>query len=110
MDKLEHFLSRHTQIFFSVARIIIGVLFLCHGAQKLFGAFGGHRTYGNTKFLIAGVIEFFGGILFGFAHCQFKTAVKWLSYIFASFYFPLQMEEEIGALMPYSKRRTKALA
>ncbi len=91
MDKLEHFLSRHTQIFFSTARIIIGVLFLCHGAQKLFGAFGGHRTYGNTKFLIAGVIEFFGGILFGFGlttrYVAFIAAVEML-YAYLSVHQP----------------------
>jgi putative oxidoreductase len=70
MNKLEHFLSRHIQIFFSIARIIIGFLFLSHGAQKLFSAFGGHGTYGNTKLFIAGIIEFLCGILFGFG---FKT-------------------------------------
>jgi putative oxidoreductase len=64
MDILASLVGRHTQKFFSVARIIIGFLFLSHGAQKLFSAFGGQGTYGSTEMLIAGIIEFFGGILF----------------------------------------------
>ncbi len=47
-----------------ICRILAGTMFACHGAQKLFGAFGGMPpgvppwiTYG------AGSIEFFGGLL-----------------------------------------------
>jgi putative oxidoreductase len=47
-----------------VMRILTGIMFACHGAQKLFGAFGGMPAgvpawirYG------AGGIEFFGGAL-----------------------------------------------
>jgi putative oxidoreductase len=43
-------------------RIVVGLLFSCHGAQKLFGAFGGHRElHGIT--LAGGIIEFGAGIL-----------------------------------------------
>jgi putative oxidoreductase len=50
----------------SIFRFLAGTMFACHGAQKLFGAFGGmppgivvpaYITYG------AGSLEFFGGIL-----------------------------------------------
>ena len=43
---------------------LAGVMFACHGAQKLFGVFGGMPP-GVPKALIwtAGPIEFFGGIL-----------------------------------------------
>jgi putative oxidoreductase len=64
MDILERLLGKHTQKFFAVARIIIGFLFLSHGAQKLFFAFGGQGTYGKPLILLAGIIEYFGGILF----------------------------------------------
>ena len=45
-------------------RILVGIMFACHGAQKLFGAFGGMPP-GVPKALIwtAGPLEFFGGIL-----------------------------------------------
>lgn len=50
----------------SVLRIITAFLFMQHGAQKLFGAFGG--IPGGTPPLLsligfAGVLEFFGGLL-----------------------------------------------
>ena len=56
-----------------VARAIVGVIFMAHGAQKLFGAFGGPglsavvQMMGPLGYLVA-VGEFFGGLglVFGF--------------------------------------------
>ncbi|MDN3015913.1 DoxX family protein [Paenibacillus sp. BSR1-1] len=60
-----------------IIRLVIGLLFVGHGAQKLFGWFGGHGLKGTggwfesigmkpgvTMALIAGLAEFVGGILF----------------------------------------------
>lgn len=52
----------------AVARILIGLLFMQHGAQKLFGMFGGMGGSGGAADLfslmgLAGVLEFFGGLL-----------------------------------------------
>jgi putative oxidoreductase len=44
-------------------RFVFGSLFACHGAQKLFGAFGGAVMTHNSTMLAAGVIEFLGGLL-----------------------------------------------
>ena len=46
-------------------RIVVGVIFVGHGAQKLFGAFGGIPPGMAPPFIIygAGSLEFFGGIL-----------------------------------------------
>ena len=61
-------------------RIPVGIIFVAHGAQKLFGAFGGYGLDGTGQFmaslgltpgylmaLLAGSAEFFGGLalLFG---------------------------------------------
>lgn len=61
----------------SLLRAVIGLLFTCHGAQKLFGVFGGVGGHGAKAAMlsliwVAGVLEFFGGllILFGlFTRC-----------------------------------------
>ena len=45
----------------NLLRMVTGLLFLCHGAQKLFGAFGGHQMALASQMGLAGVLEFFGG-------------------------------------------------
>jgi putative oxidoreductase len=56
-------LGRLSDIAYGLMRFVFGVLFACHGAQKLFGAFGGGVMTHSALLLTAGVIEFFGGIL-----------------------------------------------
>lgn len=48
---------------FTLVRIVIGFLFSCHGAQKIFGVLGGTSQLGHTRMMIAGIIEFGGGLL-----------------------------------------------
>jgi putative oxidoreductase len=43
--------------------MVVGVLFACHGAQKLFGVLGGRIAIHTALGLTAGLIEFVGGIL-----------------------------------------------
>jgi putative oxidoreductase len=57
---------------YALMRIIVGLLFACHGAQKLFGVLGGFGGQpGMTVPLfslmgLAGLIEFVGGLLIAF--------------------------------------------
>ena len=45
-------------------RIVAGFLFLQHGAQKLFGALDGNQVESlMSRMGVAGVLEFFGGLL-----------------------------------------------
>ncbi|HUR83472.1 MAG TPA: DoxX family protein [Thermoanaerobaculia bacterium] len=49
-----------------ITRILVGILFAAHGAQKIFGAFGGMPPGIEVPFwiqYIGGSIEFFGGAL-----------------------------------------------
>lgn len=57
------FLSSLEPYAFAALRIVAGFMFACHGAQKLFGAFGGHSMLHVPLMLAAGIIEFGGGIL-----------------------------------------------
>jgi len=60
---MERWLGRYTDVTYALMRLIVGALFACHGAQKLFGAFGGQVMTGVPKMLAAGIIEFGGGLL-----------------------------------------------
>jgi len=56
-------LTRFSAGLFALMRLVVGVLFACHGAQKLFGAFGSQPMTGKPLMLVAGIIEFGGGLL-----------------------------------------------
>ncbi len=44
-------------------RLVASFTFLCHGLQKLFGMFGGHKVALVSLFGIAGGLETIGGLL-----------------------------------------------
>ncbi len=60
---MDRFLGRFAPQIYALMRIAVGLLFACHGAQKLFGLFGGQQVELMTKFGLAGVIEFVGGLM-----------------------------------------------
>lgn len=66
---MERMLGRFEPYLYGILRIVAGLLFACHGAQKLFGVFGGvGEPPGATVPLfslmgLAGVIELVGGLL-----------------------------------------------
>ena len=55
-------LADHRDTAYALLRIVSGFLFLCHGAQKLFGVMGGNQRELMSLMGIAGAIEFFGGL------------------------------------------------
>ena len=65
---MEKVLGKYTGTLVALLRIVAGLMYACHGAQKLFGVFGGVDGQGATvellsRYGLAGVIEFFGGVL-----------------------------------------------
>lgn len=60
---MERFLNRFAPACFVLLRIIAGLLFACHGAQKLFGVLGGTAVPLTSQMGAAGVIELAGGLL-----------------------------------------------
>ncbi len=55
--------GRWSSIAFAVLRIVAGLLFASHGAQKLFGLFGTPPMTGKPLMLAAGIIELVCGLL-----------------------------------------------
>ena len=60
---MKRFLGRISEQLYSLMRLVVGFLFACHGAQKLFGALGGQKQELMSLMGAAGAIEFFGGLL-----------------------------------------------
>ena len=56
-------IDKYQAIALSLLRIMTGFLFMPHGAQKLFGAFGSEPVELVSLRGLAGVLEFFGGLL-----------------------------------------------
>lgn len=70
------FTSKNTHFGLLIIRLMIGVVFMAHGSQKLFGCFGGPGLEGTAAMmsslgiqppqlmaLLSGSAEFFGGLL-----------------------------------------------
>ena len=56
-------MSKLQDLVLAVTRVVFAFLFACHGAMKLFGAFGGHPMLHNPLMLTAGILELGGGLV-----------------------------------------------
>jgi putative oxidoreductase len=56
-------LSRYADLVYCIMRLIVGLLFACHGGQKLLGFPPGGHGAGEGIFLIGAWIELVGGLL-----------------------------------------------
>lgn len=64
MPGMQKALGRFSPYFYVLLRIIAGLSFAQHGAQKMFGVLGAKQASPLlSQFGMAGVIEFFGGML-----------------------------------------------
>lgn len=61
---MEKFLGRFAPYLFAILRIVAGLMFAMHGSQKLFGWPGDGEPVELFSLMgLAGIIEFFGGLL-----------------------------------------------
>ncbi len=65
---MERLLGNYSQYLYVMMRIVVGLLFACNGAQKLFGMFGGLGKTGSaapffSQMGLAGFLEFSLGLL-----------------------------------------------
>ncbi len=90
---------------YALMRFSFGLLFAFHGAQKLFGAFGGNQAQ-NGLMWAAGIIEFFGGLAIALGivtslAALFCSAQMLLAYFYAHFpqgWLPIENRGELALL------------
>jgi putative oxidoreductase len=99
MSKLQDFVL-------AVTRVVFAFLFACHGAMKLFGAFGGHPMLHSPLMLTAGILEFGGGLLIAlgfltrpvaFVLCG-QMAVAYFKAHFPAGFWPILNHGELAVL------------
>jgi putative oxidoreductase len=99
-------LARFGPYFYTALRIVAGLLFACHGAQKLFGVLGGTRMPIMSEFGLAGVIEFFGGLMIAAGMftsvvafiCSGEMAAAYFKAHAPKAFFPIQNGGELAVL------------
>jgi putative oxidoreductase len=99
------FLARYAEPFYSLMRIVTGLLFAQHGAQKLFGVLGGQKA-GDPLMILAGVLELGGGLLVAVglltAPVAFvlagEMAVAYFKAHFPQGFWPIENGGELAAL------------
>jgi putative oxidoreductase len=60
---MDGILGRFAPYIYALLRIVSGLLFAQHGAQKLLGVLGGHQVGITSQFGLAGLIELVGGLM-----------------------------------------------
>lgn len=102
---MEKWLGKYSDFLYALMRIVAGLLFACHGAQKLFGVLGGQKQ--EAPLMIAGgVIELVGGTLIavgfftGFAAfiCSGMMAVAYFKSHAPGGFWPIMNRGELAAL------------
>jgi putative oxidoreductase len=63
MSSMEKLLGPYRPYLYVLLRVVAGLAFAQHGAQKLFGVLGGKPMELTSQMGVAGVIEFVGGIM-----------------------------------------------
>src|SRR5688572_16999397 len=60
---MERWLGRYAEPLYALMRLILGLLFACHGSSKLFGFPGGEVMTSNPLMLVGGIIELVAGLM-----------------------------------------------
>ncbi len=60
---MERVLGRFGPQLYALMRVVVGLLFAIHGAQKMFGLFGGPPVRLASQFGLAGILEIVVGLM-----------------------------------------------
>lgn len=58
--------NRFTDLIYCVMRLLVGLMFACHGAQLVLGRFGGMPGSDKPLMMVGGWIQLIGGLLIAF--------------------------------------------
>lgn len=100
------FLAAYREPIYALTRLVVGFLFACHGAQKLFGWFGGGPAEMTPLLWAAGAIELVGGAMIAIGLftapvafiCSGQMAVAYFMAHQPQALFPIQNRGELAAL------------
>lgn len=89
-------LEKYSNPAYALLRIVSGLLFALHGAQKVFGLLGGFQPPAGSQLWFGGLLELVGGlaILVGF---QTRIAAFLCSGMMAVAYFQFHWKLQVGA-------------
>src|ERR1700730_13499095 len=73
---MERYLGRYSEAIYGLMRLMVGLAFAEHGAQKVLGALGGQQVALASMFGVAGIIELVGGLLIAIG-----LAAGWAAFI-----------------------------
>ncbi len=83
---VDRFARKNKDYLYFAFRVVVGLMFFQHGAQKLFGMFGGNQVELISLMGLAGTIEFFGGALIAVGlFTQIASLIGIFDMIFAYF-------------------------
>ena len=103
---MERALAAFAPYAYAILRIVAGLLFVCHGGQKIFGWFGGQPVPLASLFGVAGIIEIVLGALITIGlltrYAAFvasgEMAVAYFMAHFPKSFWPLENEGEPAVL------------
>src|SRR5437763_16951208 len=61
-----NFLNRFADPVYCIMRLVVGLVYACHGGQKLLGFPGGGHGGAHGLLLVGGIVELVGGFLIAF--------------------------------------------
>lgn len=103
---MDRYLGRYSEVFYTALRVVAGLMFAVHGAQKVFGALGGQKVPLASLFGLAGLIELVGGLLIAIGLftswaafiASGEMAVAYFKVHFPQGFWPVQNQGELAVL------------
>ena len=103
---MQRYLGHHSEVLYAVLRVMAGLMFAQHGAQKILGLLGGQKVPLASLFGIGGLIELVGGLLIAVGLltswaafiCAGEMAVAYFMVHFPQGFWPVLNKGELAAL------------